>query len=957
MKRQFLPLALLGIVMQAVAADPAAPAPFPFPVVGQPTTPLAARWDFESGTCQGWLGQGMIPWSPTDSLRAAEVVAETPHQGQWCLLIRDEKANSNPKAGIDVIGVDPAKTYVVQGFLRAPQILSDAPVVRVGAADAGGRLLRWLPVPPQTVGEEWTPFVITLGDLPPETHRLAIQIQPTGDQPPTATGMIWADDLEFHELGGPRAQRSPGGEMALPPPATDVVAVSAIEPLQASAPYRSGLALKAGFMAVDLAAVVNRGFQDEVADDGVGGWTDQGDNDLRGMTSGLVEVGGAPFVVIDPAINGGKSALVMRRDGLPAFAGEAHLAVNASAGHICLLHASAWSPRDTVVGRIDLVHADGSRSSLNVISGEEVGDWWGGNGNRCFARPLAGVNPRRSPVNLYATAFANPKPTQAIVAIDLHGPAMAGQSTWMILAITLAADGNPVMQNRSFDGKNMSATESARADRLGMIPPESLSAAEVPLRFTPGPTVAITVDVRERLRPTPRETAGISFHRIIGYGPSAPFPYHSAFPHPLTLTSELERGIRDLRVPMTRFYGVGAEPFSVEESIDRIAALLDRLGIPQEGCVLELEEQGANVALPPATWARAVRHVRERGYRFRRWEIGNEVYTGGLWQHGGKAFPSPETYVEHAIAVSQAIRAEQPEALIGVSYFENSTWWGNYVLKALAGHYDYAVAHWYQFVVHEDDFAATVIDENHRVLDRIQVMNALLQAYNPGRPVHQFDTEWGLHARPGKNYKGAALPPGQEVSGYAPNGNIVGVVQRAVRLIYYLREGLVDGAGLWGMLGRSEQPAFPVLPVDDDARGKSMMVYWLYYHLARTLDDQVVGIGGQVPFRNMVSALRGRLGCAVPLTPAVAMADDAGTRVGLMIANGSWTDAYPAQVALRGFTPATAEGIVLSHGDPMAHPVLDRPEDLVSPLTVTIEDGELRFTLPPHAVVFIQARQ
>jgi hypothetical protein len=36
-----------------------------------------------------------------------------------------------------------------------------------------------------------------------------------------------------------------------------------------------------------------------------------------------------------------------------------------------------------------------------------------------------------------------------------------------------------------------------------------------------------------------------------------------------TLAPELETAIRDLRLPMTRFYGVGDEPFGVEAAIVR----------------------------------------------------------------------------------------------------------------------------------------------------------------------------------------------------------------------------------------------------------------------------------------------------------------------------------------------------------------------------------------------------
>ncbi len=57
------------------------------------------------------------------------------------------------------------------------------------------------------------------------------------------------------------------------------------------------------FMTLDLRAVVNMGWQDEVAGDGKGGWTDQGDNDMRQVTPGrqvnrVRKMGGAGGVAV-----------------------------------------------------------------------------------------------------------------------------------------------------------------------------------------------------------------------------------------------------------------------------------------------------------------------------------------------------------------------------------------------------------------------------------------------------------------------------------------------------------------------------------------------------------------------------------------------------------------------------------------------------------------------------------
>ena len=67
------------------------------------------------------------------------------------------------------------------------------------------------------------------------------------------------------------------------------------------------------FRFVDLKSAVNRGFRDETAGDGRGGWFDhQGPaNDMSGFKSGVRNFSGVPFRIIDPAVNGGRSCVAV----------------------------------------------------------------------------------------------------------------------------------------------------------------------------------------------------------------------------------------------------------------------------------------------------------------------------------------------------------------------------------------------------------------------------------------------------------------------------------------------------------------------------------------------------------------------------------------------------------------------------------------------------------------------
>jgi hypothetical protein len=57
----------------------------------------------------------------------------------------------------------------------------------------------------------------------------------------------------------------------------------------------SALASDPGFRTLDLKPIVNMDWRDEIWGDGKGGWTDQGDNDLRQIRVGRRELLGVLF--------------------------------------------------------------------------------------------------------------------------------------------------------------------------------------------------------------------------------------------------------------------------------------------------------------------------------------------------------------------------------------------------------------------------------------------------------------------------------------------------------------------------------------------------------------------------------------------------------------------------------------------------------------------------------------
>jgi len=454
-------------------------------------------------------------------------------------------------------------------------------------------------------------------------------------------------------------------------------------------------------------------------------------------------------------------------------------------------------------------------------------------------------------------------------------------------------------------------------------------------RLSPGDRLEFTVDAERRLRPAARNVGGVSFHCVAGWT-GQPYDRQGNY----TLDPKLEEAMREMRLPMTRFYAVGEEPFGLEASIDKAAELCRRIGVPLDRVPLELEAVNASTKLDPDLWARAVRYARRQGYGFRRWEVGNEVYAT-IWGVS-TAFPTSEDYIEHLRAVSEAVREVDPQAQVGVSIHPHETRWGNYVLKRAAGSYDFVVPHFYTgFSDYGAPFERVALTLNYRVLEDALRLNALIRACNPDRDVYQYDTEWGLHT----------FGPNEErADNVDRNANIFGTIHRAVRLIYYAREGMLRGASSWQMLNRVGAQGFGILA--QEAPDKRFMLYWLYYYFNRHVGEWVLATDGTAPWHEPGGEENGGAGSG-PLTPVLATLSEDGRSLYLVIANGSWERTVPCRVSLRSFAATGVRGILLSHPDPDGKPLLERKEDAVSELPVELSGDVLTCTIPPHSAVFI----
>ena len=184
---------------------------------------------------------------------------------------------------------------------------------------------------------------------------------------------------------------------------------------------------------VDLRPAVNMGFADPVAEDGAGGWTDQGpENDLSMMKTGKQVLAGIPFEVIDPAKNNGKSCLLMRGGARPSFCRSASVSVPGYTGRtLFLLNAIAWPPAPgTPVGKVVVVYEDGGRMEYLLKRGRDTENFWAPRNLPNAQVGWKGRN-RLAEVGLYVSRI--PLEERAVRRIEFHSQ----NQVWMIVAASI----------------------------------------------------------------------------------------------------------------------------------------------------------------------------------------------------------------------------------------------------------------------------------------------------------------------------------------------------------------------------------------------------------------------------------------------------------------------------------------------------------------------------------------
>ncbi len=183
----------------------------------------------------------------------------------------------------------------------------------------------------------------------------------------------------------------------------------------------------------------NRGFKDEIAGDGKGGWHDGGSAyDARNFNFRARRFANVPFSTIDPAKNGGNGVIVFTSPRFPEGAKEVTAELDAPGKHLYLLHAAAWTKKDETAGIIEVLDDRGKSFSFEVVVGRDVADWFP---LRAAPNTIPGAEfaAGDGTGGVYVSRFALPEGSGRIRKLTLKHPEGA-KTMWLVLAATLSPE-------------------------------------------------------------------------------------------------------------------------------------------------------------------------------------------------------------------------------------------------------------------------------------------------------------------------------------------------------------------------------------------------------------------------------------------------------------------------------------------------------------------------------------
>jgi beta-galactosidase len=181
---------------------------------------------------------------------------------------------------------------------------------------------------------------------------------------------------------------------------------------------------------LDLRPWLTTALRDEVAGDGRGGWTDQGENDLRSLPTGRQTLGGVSFDVADGCL-----ALRSATHLTQGPARVEGIRVGARCDALFFLHAAAWATGGGgTIATCRVRYQDGQEQEVAMVDGANVGDWWHPEDLPLAQVAWRGANPAHESVGLFCCTWRNPRPAVPVATLSLAGG--EADAVYLLVAIT-----------------------------------------------------------------------------------------------------------------------------------------------------------------------------------------------------------------------------------------------------------------------------------------------------------------------------------------------------------------------------------------------------------------------------------------------------------------------------------------------------------------------------------------
>lgn len=204
-----------------------------------------------------------------------------------------------------------------------------------------------------------------------------------------------------------------------------------------------------------LNRVVNAAYSDDAAQDGTGGWSDQGpQNDLRDFDFTVTDFGGVSFALTDPGASAGKGVVTFDSPRFPTGTKEITLSPEKSGRYLYLLHTSCWNqlPAGQEIGQLVITTADGNATTLPVQAGIDLGDWRNAmdydNAKVVYRRP------EQNHAGLFLSRFALPSGPVKTITFRSHG-----NCVWILLGATVSDQAIELQMQNFRPGKDYKAVD------------------------------------------------------------------------------------------------------------------------------------------------------------------------------------------------------------------------------------------------------------------------------------------------------------------------------------------------------------------------------------------------------------------------------------------------------------------------------------------------------------------